>query len=128
MRKVNMTKQNIIKPKALFMGLSIRQIVIMAIGLLVSLGVFALLYFVLGASVDLALIPVFLILILFGAGSIAQINGSSALAWLLIIMKGNITRHYESKGVFDRYEEYKWIRIHIRFKSRLQPAEHGLLR
>ena len=105
MRKVSMTKQNIIKPKALFMGLSIRQIVIMAIGLLVSLGVFSLLYFVLGASVDLALIPVFLILILFGAGSIAQINGSSALAWLLIIMKGNITRHYESKGVFDKYEE-----------------------
>ena len=47
----------------------------------------------------------FIILVIFGAGSVAQVNGSSALAWLLIMMKGNITRHYESKGVFDKYEE-----------------------
>lgn len=105
MRKVNMTKQNIIKPKAVFIGLSVRQIIIMAIGLLVSLGVFSLLYFVCGVSIDTSSFPVFIILVIFGTGSVAQVNGSSALAWLLIIMKGNITRHYESKGVFDRYEE-----------------------
>lgn len=105
MRKVNMTKQNIIKPKAVFMGLSIRQIVIMGIGLVVALGVFSLLYFVCNISIDIALIPVFLIITLFGSGSVAQINGSSALAWILIVMKGNITLHYQSKGVFDNYEE-----------------------
>lgn len=105
MRKVNMTKQNIIKPKAVFMGMSIRQMVIMGIGLAVALGVFSLLYFVCNISIDIALIPVFLIIALFGAGSVAQINGSSALAWILIIMKGNLTLHYQSKGVFDNYEE-----------------------
>lgn len=105
MRKINMTKQNIIKPKAVFMGMSIRQIVIMGIGLIVALSVFSLLYFVCNISIDIALIPVFIIIVLFGAGSVAQINGSSALAWILIMMKGNITLHYQSKGVFDSYEE-----------------------
>ena len=72
---------------------------------IVALGVFALLYFVLNIGVDLALFPVFFIIMIFAAGSVMQINGTSALKWILTILKGNISRPYESKGVKDRYEE-----------------------
>ncbi len=105
MRRVNITKQNIIKPKAFFAELSIRQIVIMAIGLAVALGVFSLLYFILNIDANLALFPVFIIIIFFAAGSIMQINGMSALRWILLILKGNISRPYISKGAMDKYEE-----------------------
>ena len=105
MRRVNITKQNIIKPKAFFGGLTLRQIITMGIGLAVALGVFALLYFVLNIGVDLALFPVFFIIMIFAAGSVMQINGTSALNWILTILKGNISRPYVSKGVKDRYEE-----------------------
>lgn len=105
MRKVTVTKQDIIKPKAVFYGLSIRQIVIMAIGMAVGIGVFSLLYFILEISIDVALIPVFIILVIFASGSVAQINGTSALYWIITILKGNITRPYKSEGAFDNYEE-----------------------
>lgn len=103
MRKVNITKQDIVKPKAFLYGLSLKQIIIMGIGIAVSVGIFYLLYFVCGADADLALMCIFINLVIFGAGGILKINGISFLSWLIMTLKGPINRNYISKGVKDYY-------------------------
>lgn len=103
MRRVNITKQDIVKPKAVFFGLTIRQIVIMGVGMIVAIGVFLLLYFGFNLNVDLILIFVLLILAIFAMGSIMKINGVSGISWVIMVFKGPITRNYQSKGVNDFY-------------------------
>lgn len=103
MRRVNITKQDIVKPKAVIFGLTIRQMIIMGLGLATSIGVFSFLYFVLNWSVNIILFVVFFILALFAMGSIMKINGISGLSYLIMVFKGPITRNYQSKGMNDYY-------------------------
>ncbi len=105
MRKINITKQDIVKPKALIYGLSLKQIVIMCIGLACAFGVFSLLNLVLGMNTEIALIFVFAIIILFAMGSIFNIDGTPFLLWIILSLKGSVVRNYVSKGVKDTYAE-----------------------
>lgn len=109
MRRVNITKQDIVKPKAVLFGLTVKQMVIMGTGLLSALGVFSLLYFVLNWNIDIILILVFIILAIFAMGSIMRVNGISGISWIIMVFKGPITRNYQSKGVNDFYDIQKEI-------------------
>lgn len=105
MRKVKITKQQTVNPKAVYMGLSISQIVIMALGIGIALGIVALFIFVLGIPVNIAMIFVFIELLVFVGVAVVRINGLNLFKWIFVMMQSPIFRPYESKGALDRYVE-----------------------
>ena len=107
MRRINITKQEIVKPKALIYGLSLRQMIIMGVGFIVSLGTFALLYFICHLNIDIVFFIIFFILAIFAMGSIVIINGISGLSWIIMVFKGPITKNYQSEGLNDFYDKKK---------------------
>ena len=103
MRKVKITKQQTINPKAVFMGLSIKQIVVMGSGIALALAVVGLFIFVWGIDVNLTMGVVFVILLVFVGLAIVRINGNNLFKWVYSMRKSPIYRPYESKGALDTY-------------------------
>lgn len=103
MRKVKITKQQTVNPKAIYMGLSIPQIVIMAIGIAIAIGIVYLFVFVLDLSVNLTMAIVFIELLIFVGFAIVRINGLNLFKWVHTMMQAPINRPYESKGALDTY-------------------------
>lgn len=103
MRKVKITKQQTVNPKAVYMGLSIPQIIIMAIGIAIALGIVGLFIFVWGLPVNLTMAIVFIELVVFVGISVVRINGMNLFRWIAVMFQAPIFRPYESKGVLDRY-------------------------
>lgn len=104
MRKVKITKQQTINPKAVYMGLSIPQIVIMAIGIAAAIGTLALFYFALGIDINLTMTIVFFELVFFAGFSIVRINGMNLFKYIFTAFQSPIYRPYQSKGALDTYE------------------------
>lgn len=105
MRKVKITKQQTVNPKAVYMGLSIYQIIIMAAGIGLALGIVALFIFVLGISVNLTMGVVFVELLIFVGLAVVRINGMNLFKWIFVMFQTPIFRPYESKGALDTYAE-----------------------
>ncbi len=103
MRKVKITKQQTINPKAVFMGLSTKQIVVMGSGIALALAVVGLFIFVWGFDVNLTMGVVFVILLVFVGLAVVRINGNNLFKWVYSMMKSPIYRPYESKGALDTY-------------------------
>lgn len=104
MRKVNMTKQKTIIPNAAFMGLSRKELVILAAVFVVTIGTVILLMFYAKMDTDIVMSIAFFELII-GSSFIIKINGTSLLFWVISMFKGPIVRPYRSKGMLDTYEE-----------------------
>ena len=104
MRKVKITKQQTVNPKAVYMGLSVVQIIIMAIGVILAIGTLVLFNFVLGLDLNITMSIVFVILVVFAGFSIIRINGMNLFAWIKMSFQSPIFRHYQSKGEMDKYE------------------------
>ena len=96
MRKVKITKQQTVNPKAVYMGLSIPQVLLMAVGIGIALGAVALFIFTLKVPVNLVMAFVFVELLIF-----------VLFKWIIVMFQSPIFRPYQSKGVLDRYEEEK---------------------
>ena len=62
MRKVKITKQQTVNPKAVYLGLSVSEIVTMLIGIAIAIGVLVLFVFVLGLPVNFAMFIIFVAL------------------------------------------------------------------
>lgn len=105
MRKVKITKQQTVNPKAVYMGLSIPQIVIMVIGIAIALGMVALFIFVLQMPVNIVMSIVFVELLIFVGLAIIRINGLNLFKWIFMMFQSPIFRPYESKGALDKYVE-----------------------
>lgn len=105
MRKVRLTKQDVITPKAIMFGLSVKQIVTMAIGLIVAILTFLLLNILLGVDINITMTIVFIELLFFAGISIVKVNGMTLFIWIYYYMKGPIFRPYISKGMLDVYEK-----------------------
>lgn len=103
MRKVKITKQNVVNPKAVYMGLSIKQLVIMGGGIALALITIILFFFCWNINIDLTMTLVFLELAISASLSVIQINGMSLIKWIRITMQSPIVRPYQSKGVLDKY-------------------------
>lgn len=104
MRKVKITKQQTVNPKAVYMGLSIAQIIIMAIGVVLAIGILVLFNFVLGLDINITMSIVFIILIVFAGFSIIRINGMNLFSWIKMSFQSPVYRPYQSKGAMDKYE------------------------
>lgn len=105
MRKVQLTKQNVIAPKAIMFGLSIKQIITMAIGLIVAVLTFILFNISLAIDVNITMTIIFIELLFFAGISIVKVNGMILFRWIYYSMKGPIFRPYISKGMLDNYEK-----------------------
>lgn len=105
MRKVKLTKQNVITPKAIFYGLSIKQMLVMAAGVIVAVLTFVLLNLVLQLNTNITMSIIFVELFVFAGISIIKINGMTFFRWIYYTMKGPIFRPYISKGALDTYEK-----------------------
>lgn len=105
MRKVKITKQQTVNPKAVYMGLSISQVILMSVGIGIALGAVALLIFALGLPVNLVMGFVFVELLVFVGLAIIRINGMNLFKWIFVMMQSPIYRPYQSKGALDRYAE-----------------------
>lgn len=103
MRKIKITKQQTVNPKAVYMGLSIAQIITMAIGIALALGIVALFIFVWGISVNITMSIVFIELLVFVGLAIVRINGLNLFKWIYVMFQSPIYRPYESKGALDTY-------------------------
>lgn len=104
MRKVKITKQQTVNPKAVYMGLSVVQIIIMAIGVMLAIGTLVLFNFVLGLDLNITMSIVFVILVVFAGFSIIRINGMNLFSWIRMAFKSPVYRPYQSKGALDTYE------------------------
>ena len=116
MRKVKITKQQTVNPKAkqqtvnpkaVYMGLSIPQVLLMAVGIGIALGAVALFIFTLKVPVNLVMAFVFVELLIFVGLAVIRINGMNLFKWIIVMFQSPIFRPYQSKGVLDRYEEEK---------------------
>lgn len=103
MRKIKITKQQTVNPKAIYMGLSIVQIIIMAIGISLALAIVGLFIFVWNLSVNLTMAIVFIELLTFVGLAIVRINGLNLFKWIYVMFQSPIYRPYESKGALDTY-------------------------
>lgn len=104
MRKVKITKQQTVNPKAVYMGLSIPQIITMAVGIVLAIATLALLYFVLGLDINLTMTIVFIELVVSAGFSIVRINGMNLFKFIYTAFQSPIFRPYQSKGALDTYE------------------------
>ena len=105
MRKIKITKQQTVNPKAVYMGLSIPQIISMVIGISIAIGVLVLFVFILGLSVNFTMFIIFVELLFFVGFSIVKINGMNLFKWIYVVFQKQIFRAYQSKGVLDTYEK-----------------------
>lgn len=105
MRKVKITKQQTVNPKAVYMGLSIKQIVTMIIGIALAIGILVLLVFVAGLPVNLVMFIIFIELLIFVGSKIVKINGMNLFKWIYVVFQKPVCRPYQSKGALDTYEE-----------------------
>lgn len=105
MRKVKITKQQTINPKAVYMGLSIPQIAVMGAGIAIALGIVGLFIFLWKLPVNLAMAIVFVELLAFVGLAVVRINGLNLFKWIYVMMQSPIFRPYQSKGALDRYAE-----------------------
>lgn len=105
MRKVKITKQQTVNPKAVYMGLSISQIILMTVGVSIAIGILVLFVFVLGLPVNLTMFIIFVELLVFVGFSIVKINGMNLFKWIYVVFQKPIFRAYQSKGVLDTYEK-----------------------
>lgn len=105
MRKVQLTKQNVIAPKAIMFGLSIKQIITIIIGVIVAVLTFLLFNILLALDVNVTMTIVFFELLFFASISIVKVNGMTLFRWIYYSMKGPIFRPYISKGMLDTYEK-----------------------
>lgn len=105
MRKVKITKQQTVNPKAVYMGLSIPQIVMMAVGIALALGIVALFIFALGIPIDITMGVVFVELLIFVGVAVIRINGLNLFKWIFVMFQSPIFRPYESKGALDTYAD-----------------------
>lgn len=104
MRKVKITKQQTVNPKAVYMGLSISQIIIMAVGIAIAIGTLALLYLLLGIDINLTMTIIFFELVISAGFSIVKINGMNLFKYIHTAFQSPIFRPYQSKGALDTYE------------------------
>lgn len=104
MRKVNMTKQKTIIPNAAFMGLTKKQLVVLAAVFVVTIGTVVLLMCFAKMDTDIVMSIAFFELVI-GSSFIIKINGTSLLFWVISMFKGPIVRPYQSRGLLDTYEE-----------------------
>ena len=105
MRKVKITKQQTVNPKAVYLGLSVSEIVTMLIGIAIAIGVLVLFVFVLGLPVNFAMFIIFVELLFFVGFSIVKINGMNLFKWIYVVFQKPTFRPYQSKGVLDTYEK-----------------------
>ena len=105
MRRVKITKQQTVTPKAVYMGLSIPQIITMAVGIALALGIVALFVFVLGVPVNITMGVVFVELLIFVGLAVIRINGLNLFKWIFMMLQSPIFRPYESKGALDTYAD-----------------------
>lgn len=105
MRRVKITKQQTVNPKAVYMGLSIPQIITMAVGIALALGIVALFVFVLGVPVNITMGVVFVELLIFVGLAVIRINGLNLFKWIIMMLQSPIFRPYESKGALDTYAD-----------------------
>lgn len=104
MRKVQITKQQTVKPNAKWFGFSIKQIISMAIGAVITVATLIVFLFVLKIPTGITMPLVFVEIVCTACLSIIRINGMSMFKWFFISMKGPIFRPYQSKGALY-YEE-----------------------
>ena len=100
MRKMKITKQQTVNPKAVYMGLSIPQVLLMAVGIAIALGAVYLFIFTLKVPVN-----AFVELLIFVGLAVIRINGMNLFKWIFVMFQKPIFRPYESKGALDRYAE-----------------------
>lgn len=105
MRRVKITKQQTVNPKAVYMGLSIKQILIMVIGVVIAIATFILFFINLKIDVNITMTLVFIELLVFASISIIKINGMNLLKWIYTMLQQPIFRPYQSKGMLDTYEK-----------------------
>lgn len=105
MRKIKITKQQTVNPKAVYMGLSIVQIVTMAVGVALALGIVGLFVFVWHISINITMTLVFLELLVFVGLAVVRINGMNLFKWIYTMLQSPIHRPYDSKGALDTYEK-----------------------
>ena len=87
------------------MGLSIPQIITMAAGIVLALGIVALFIFVLGVPVNLTMGVVFVELLIFVGLAVIRINGLNLFKWIFVMFHSPIFRPYEPKGALDTYAD-----------------------
>lgn len=104
MRKVQITKQQTVKPNAKWFGFSLKQLIAMAIGAIVSIATLIVLLFILKIPTGITMSFVFIEIVITVGLSIVRINGMNMVKWFFISMKGPIFRPYQSKGALY-YEE-----------------------
>ncbi len=104
MRKVQITKQQTVKPNAKWFGLSIKQLIAMAVGAVISVATLVVLLFILKIATGITMFLVFVEIVVTVGLSIVRINGMNMVKWFFISMKGPIFRPYQSKGALY-YEE-----------------------
>lgn len=107
MRKVKITKQQTVNPKAVYMGLSKSQIIIMLLGLILAIIIFYLFFFCWKIDVNITMTIVFIELLIFAGFSVIRVNGLNLFKWLRVAFSSPIHRPYQSKGVLDTYEKEK---------------------
>lgn len=105
MRKVKITKQQTVNPKAVYMGLSIVQIIIMGLGILLAIGTFILFYFTLQIDINITMTLVFIELVASAGFSIVRINGMNLFKYISTAFKAPIYRPFRTKGMMDTYEK-----------------------
>ena len=105
MRKVKITKQQTVNPKAVYMGLSIPQLVLMGIGIALALAIVGVFIFLLKVPVNLTMPIVFVELLVFVGLAVIRINGLNLFKWIHVMLQSPIFRPYQSKGALDRYAE-----------------------
>ena len=105
MRKVKITKQQTVNPKAVYRGLSIAQVLMMTLGIAIAVGIVVLFIFFLGLPVNLVMGFVFVELLIFVGLAVVRVNGMNLFKWIFVMFQAPIIRPYQSKGALDRYNE-----------------------
>lgn len=104
MRKVQMTKQQTVRPNEKMFGLTVKQIIGIAIGGVIVTATLVILLFVLKLPTELVMTLVFLEVVATALISIVRVNGMSLVKHFIVCMKGPINRPYQRKGA-KYYEE-----------------------
>ena len=104
MRKVQMTKQQTIRPYEKMFGLTIKQIIGIVIGGVTVIATLVILLFVLKLPTGLVMALIFVEVVSTILISIVRVNGMSLIKHFIVCMKGPVYRPYQSKGA-KYYEE-----------------------
>lgn len=104
MRKVQMTKQQTIRPYEKMFGLTIKQIIGIVIGGVTVIATLVILLFVLKLPTELVMALIFVEVVSTILISIVRVNGMSLIKHFIVCMKGPVYIPYQSKGA-KYYEE-----------------------